>query len=148
MANAGDGDMQKLRKILTGVVGVLGRVLICTVFVAAALGYTAPDVQGFAQTIALKAAVAPTWGFIAAVALLVAGVLSVVVGYKARLGALALLAFMLLATLHRLTFWSVVNSQARHDYIVYLVMNLSIMGAMLFIVANGAGQMSLDGKGR
>ena len=112
------------------------------------LGYTAPDVQSFSQTIALKTAVAPTWGFIGAVALLAAGILSVVVGYKARLGALALLLFLVLATFHGVTFWSVVNGQARHDYIVYLVMNLSIMGAMLFIVANGPGQMSLDGKGR
>ena len=140
--------MWKLRKILIGVVGVLGRILICTVFMAAILGYTVPDVHSFAQTIAVKAAVAPTWGFIGAIALLVAGILSVVVGYKARLGAVALLAFLVLATFHGFTFWTVVNSQARHDHIVYLVMNLSVIGAMLFIVANGAGQMSLDGKGR
>ena len=93
---------------------------------------------------------APTWVSIGAIALPVVGSLSVVVGYKARLGALALLSFLALTTylFHGFTFWNVVNTQARHDHIVYLVMNLSIMGAMLFIVVNGAGQMSLDGKGR
>ena len=142
--------MRKPMKIVVGVLGVLGRILLCTVFLAAALGYTAPDVQTFAQTVAAKATVAPMWVLVAAIAVLAVGSASVVVGYKARFGALALLVFLLLVTylFQGFTFWNVVNSQARHDHIVYLVMNLSIMGAMLFIVVNGAGQMSLDGKGR
>jgi putative oxidoreductase len=103
-----------------------------------------------AQVITAKGTITSTWVLIGAVALLVVGSLSVVVGYKARLGALALLVFLALATcyFHGFTFWSLLSSQARHEHIVYLVMNLSIMGAMLFIVANGPGQMSLDGKRR
>ena len=142
--------MRKSMRIMVGVVGVLGRILLCTVFLAATLGYTVPDVHSFAQVIAARGTITPTWVLVGAVALLVVGSLSVVVGYKARLGALTLLVFLVVATcyIHGFTFWSVVNSQARHDHIVYLTTNLSIMGAMLFIVANGAGQMSLDGKGR
>ena len=135
--------LQKFR----GVVGVW-KDLLCTVFLAAALGYTAPDANSLAQTIAVKAAVAPTWVLIGAIVLLVLGSLSVVVGYKARFGALALLVFLVLTTylFHGFTFWNEVNPQARHEHILFLVTNLSIMGAMLLIVANGAGQMSLDGK--
>jgi len=142
--------MRKPMGIVVGVLGVLGRILLCTVFLAAAVGYTAPDVQTFAQTIAVKAMVAPMWVLIGAIVVLAVGSVSVVVGYKARFGALALLVFLVLATylFHGFTFWNVVNTQARHDHIVYLVMNLSIMGAMLFIVVNGAGQMSLDAKRR
>jgi putative oxidoreductase len=137
-------------RIVVGMLGVLGRILLCTVFLAAAVGYTAPDVHSLAEAVAAKAAVAPTWILIGALVVLAVGSLSVVVGYKARFGALALLAFLVLATylFHGFTFWNVVNTQARHDHIVYLVMNLSIMGAMLLIVVNGAGQMSLDGKRR
>ena len=111
--------------------------------------YTAPDVQTLAQAIAAKATVAPTWILVGAIVLLAVGCVSVVVGYK-RFGALALLAFLVLTTylFHGFTFWNVINNQARHDHIIYLVMNLSIMGAMLLIVVNGAGQMSLDGKRR
>jgi putative oxidoreductase len=143
-------DMRKLRTVLVGVVGVLGRILLCTVFLAATLGYTSPDVRSFAGTIARKTAVPPAWVLIAAVAFLVFGSLSVVVGYKARVGALALLVFLVPATcyFHEFTLWNMVNAQARHDHIGYLAMNVSIMGAMLFIVANGAGPMSLDGKRR
>jgi putative oxidoreductase len=41
-----------------------------------------------------------------------------------------------------------VSTQARQDQIVFLMTNLSLMGAMLFIIANGAGAMSLDAKRR
>ena len=41
--------MRKPIGIVVGVLGVLGRILLCTVFLAAAVGYTAPDVQGLAQ---------------------------------------------------------------------------------------------------
>ena len=142
--------MRKPTNIVVGVLGVIGRILLCTVFLAAATGYTAPDVQTLAQTIAVRATVAPMWVLIGAVVVLAIGSVSVVVGYKARFGALALLAFLVLTTylFHGFTFWNVVNAQARHDHIIYLVMNLSIMGAMLLIVVNGAGQMSLDGKRR
>jgi putative oxidoreductase len=142
--------MQKPLKIVVGVLGVLGRILLCAVFLAAALGYTAPDLHSLAQVIAAKAAVAPNWVLCGAIALLVLGSLSVIVGYKARCGALALLMFLVLTTylFQGFTFWHVVNPQARHDHIVYLVMNLSIMGAMLLVVVNGPGQMSLDGKRR
>ncbi len=142
--------MRKSSNIVVGVLGVIGRILLCTVFLAAAVGYTAPDVQTFAQTIAAKATVAPMWVLIGAIVVLAVGSVSVVVGYKARFGALALLVFLVLTTylFHGFTFWNVVNTQARHDHIIFLVMNLSIMGAMLLIVVNGAGQMSLDGRRR
>ena len=142
--------MRKSTNIVVGVLGVIGRILLCTVFLAAAMGYTAPDVQTLAQTIATKATVAPMWVLIGAIIVLAVGSVSVVVGYKARFGALALLAFLVLTTylFHGFTFWNVVNAQARHDHIIFLVMNLSLMGAMLLIVVNGAGQMSLDGKRR
>jgi len=140
--------MRKPKRVVVGVVGVLGRILICTVFLAAALGYTVPDANNLAQTIAVKTTVAPTWVLVGAILLLFLGSLSVVVGYKARFGASALLMFLVLTTycFHGFTFWNVVNPHARHEHILFLVTNLSIMGAMLFIVANGAGRMSLDGK--
>ena len=142
--------MRKPMQIVIGLLGVLGRILLCSIFLAAVVGYTAPDVNSLAQAIATKAAVAPAWILIGAIGVLAVGTVSVVVGYKARFGALALLVFLVLTTylFQGFTFWNVVNAQARHDHIVYLVMHLSIMGAMLFILVNGAGQMSLDGKRR
>jgi putative oxidoreductase len=100
------------------------------------------------MTIGAKAAVAPMWVLMAAIILLAVGSVSVVIGYKARFGAMALLLFLVLVTylFHGFTFWNTVNTQARHEHVAYLVTNLSIMGAMLFIVANGPGPMSLDAR--
>jgi putative oxidoreductase len=136
-----------LRKII-GMVGVLGRVMLCAVFLAAALGYTVPNAQNMAQSLAAKWAVAPGWAIVGGGALLIVGSLSVVLGYRARFGALALLVFLMLATyyFHGFTLWTLLSAHARHEQMVYLVTNLSMMGAMLFIIANGPGEMSLDAK--
>jgi putative oxidoreductase len=142
--------MKKPMNIVVGVLGVVSRVLLCSVFLAAAIGYTAPDVGSLAQAIAVKATVAPMYVLIGAILVLAVGSVSVVVGYKARFGALALLVFLMLTTylFHGFTFWNVVSAQARHEHIIYLAMNLSIMGAMLLIVVNGAGPMSFDDRRR
>ncbi len=142
--------MRNSMKFVVGVAAVSARILLCAAFLASAVGYTATDVNGFAQAIAVKATVAPQWAFFGAIALLVVGSLSVIVGCKARVGALALLVFLVLTTylFHGFTFWNMVNAQARHDHIDQLAVNLSIMGAMLFVVVNGAGQASLDAKRR
>ena len=142
--------MRKPLNLLTGVMTVVGRLLLCSVFLAAAAGFTAPDVHGVADAIATKAAMAPAWTLVAGTVILCAGSLSVVLGYKARIGALALLVFMAISTwlFHGFTIWNMLNRQARHDHVAHLLMNMSIMGAMLFIVANGAGQMSVDGPRR
>lgn len=97
-----------------------------------------------------KAGLTPHWAFIGGAAILVLGSLSVAVGYKARFGALLLLVFLGLTTynFHGFTFWTVMNAQARQEQIAQLVTNLSLCGAMLFIIGNGAGQMSLDAKRR
>ena len=140
--------MRKAMQVVVGVLAVLARVLLCAVFLAAVFGYTVPDVNSLAQAIAVKTNLAPTSVWIGVIGLLAVGSLSVIAGYQSRVGALALLALLVLTTylFQGFTFWNVVNGQARHEHIVNLVTNLSIMGALLFIVVNGAGQMSLDGK--
>ena len=143
-------NMTNARKALVGIVGVLGRILLCTVFVAALTGYAVPNVRIVANLVAAKGSIAPTWALVGGVLLLVIGSLSIIVGYKPRLGASFLFAFLLLTTLyfHGFGFWAVVNSQARQEHIMHLTVNLSMIGAMLLIIANGTGQMSFDGKRR
>ena len=140
--------MKNLLQILKGITGVLGRIMLCAVFIAAVLGYAAPDVRGLAELVAAKGIVGPTWAFVGGVLLLVVGSLSVIVGYKARMGASLLLVFLLATTcwFHGFNFWTVVSPHARHEQVLYLVTNLSIMGAVLFIIVNGPGPMSVDAK--
>ncbi len=137
-------------KKMLALLGVLGRILLCAVFVAALTGYAVPDVRSFASLVSAQGMVNPTWALIGAAAVLGVGSLSIIVGYKARFGASLLLGFLVLATyyLHGFNFWTVVNAQARQEHVVQLTTNLSMIGAVLLIIANGTGQMSLDGKRR
>lgn len=133
-----------------GVVGVLGRIMLCAVFLAAAAGYTIPDANNVAQSVAARGTLAPKWVLAGGIGLLLVGSLSVILGYRARIGALLLLTFLVAATyyFHGFTFWTLVNAHARHEQVFHFVTSLSMMGAMLFIIANGPGQMSLDAKRR
>lgn len=133
-----------------GIIGVLGRILLCAVFVAAIAGYAVPDVRSVAALVAAKGLVGPTWALVGAVAILGFGSLSVVLGYKARMGASLLLLFLVTVTyyFHGFNLWALVSAQARQEQVLYLVTNLSMIGAMLLIIANGTGQMSLDAKRR
>ena len=78
-----------------------------------------------------------------AIVFLVVGSLSVIVGFKARVGAALLLTFLVLASYYFHPFWKL-EGQAQQEQMIQFMKNLSMMGAMLFIVANGSGPMSVD----
>ncbi len=133
---------------LRGTVSVTGRLLLCSVFVVAVVGSTVPGTDELARLLAARGIAAPTTALVGCGALLALGCLSVVVGYRARIGALLLIAFLALTTyfFHGFNLWTLLSPQARQEQLFYVATNLSMIGAMLFIVANGAGEMSVDGS--
>ena len=40
-------------------------------------------------------------------------------------------------------FWAIADAKAQQEQMIHFMKNLSIMGAMLFIIANGPGPMSI-----
>jgi putative oxidoreductase len=82
---------------------------------------------------------------VGAIAFSILGSLSIVVGYKARIGAAMLLVFLVLATYFFHAFWKL-EGQAQQEQMINFMKNLSIAGAMLFIIANGSGPLSLDSR--
>ena len=87
---------------------------------------------------------APQIMLVGAIVFLIAGSLSVVLGYKARIGATLLLIFLVLATYYFHDFWTVTDPQVKQEQMIQFMKNLGLMGAMLLIIANGTGPMSLD----
>ena len=79
-----------------------------------------------------------------AIVFLIAGSLSVILGYKARIGAALLLVFLVLATYYFHDFWTVSDPQAQQEQMIQFLKNLGLMGAMLLVIANGTGPLSLD----
>jgi putative oxidoreductase len=71
------------------------------------------------------------------------GGLALLIGFKARIAALALAAFTLLATVIFHAFWAVPAEQAFVQQLMFMK-NLALTGGLLMLVALGAGPMSLD----
>ena len=133
-------------RTLQGIVAVLGRILLCTIFFLAAVGNKIPHFQAVAGVMAKEGIPAPQIMLVGAIAFLIVGSLSVILGYKARFGATLLLIFLVLATYYFHDFWTVSDPQAKQEQMIQFMKNLGLMGAMLLVIANGTGPMSLDGK--
>jgi putative oxidoreductase len=127
-----------------GIVAVLGRVTLCAIFLMAALGNDIPNFSGTAKVMAKEGIPAPSVMLAGAIAFLIVGSLSVILGFKGRIGAALLFVFLVLATYYFHDFWHVTDPKAKQDQIIQFMKNVSMMGAMLLIIAHGTGPMSLD----
>jgi putative oxidoreductase len=126
-----------------GPVTVLGRLLLATIFPMSAIGNKIPHFSDVANIMESAGVPAPYFMLVGAIVFLLVGSVSVILGYKARLGAALLLIFLVLASYYFHAFWSL-EGPAQQEQMVQLMKNLSIMGAMLFVMANGSGPWSLD----
>lgn len=115
----------------------LSRILLAQIFIVAGLG----KISGFAETQAYMAkyGIPATALFAAAtIAVELLGGLSLLLGYKAKLGAGLLFLFLIPVTLIFHTEFS--NPLQR----IQFMKNLAIMGGLLVIAAWGPGPFSLD----
>src|SRR4051794_18599361 len=127
-----------------GALAVLGRILLCTIFLMSALGNKIPNFNAMAKVMAAQGIPAPQFMLVGAIVFLIVGSLSVIVGYKARIGATLLLIFLVLATYFFHGFWKETDPKAVQEQMIHFMKNLSMMGAMLLVIANGPGPFSLD----
>lgn len=123
---------------------LVGRILVALIFLMSAYG----KIVGYAGTASYMAAAGmpmiPVLLPVAIVAELV-GAVMVIVGFQARLGALALIGFTVVATLVFHRFWSLTGMEAYMQQIQFMK-NLGLIGGLLLIVAFGPGKMSLDAR--
>jgi putative oxidoreductase len=119
-----------------------GRILIALIFIFAGFG----KVTGFEGTvgyIASKGLPLPQLAAIGAIIIELGGGIMLVLGWKTRWAAAALLIFTALAALFFHNFWSVPPDQAQNQ-MIHFMKNLAMMGGMLFVVIHGGGALSLD----
>lgn len=133
---------------IRGPLTLAGRVMLSVIFLMSAVGNKIPNfsqVAGYMESVGVPAAKVMLAGAI--VFLLVGGV-SLVVGYKARLGATLLLVFLVLATYFFHNFWAFdPETPEFQNQMIQFMKNLALMGAMLMVMANGAGPWSIDERG-
>jgi putative oxidoreductase len=121
----------------------VGRTLFALLFLISGIGHFS------SQTIAYGAASGvPFASFLipASGALAIAGALSIALGYRARLGALALVAFLVPVTFTMHKFWAAPDAMTAMMQQVNFMKGLSLTGAALFIAYFGAGPVSLDAR--
>ena len=87
-----------MSQVLRGPLTVLGRLLLCTIFLLAAVGNKIPHFSDVAKVMESVAVPAPQFLLAGAIVFLLVGSLSVIVGYKARSGAVLLLTILVLAS--------------------------------------------------
>ncbi len=127
-----------------GPLSVVGRVLLSGIFLMSAVGNKIPNFSQVAETMGSVGIPAPRLMLVGAIAFLIVGSASVVLGLWARAGATLLLVFLVLATYFFHDFWHL-EGQEQQMQMIQFMKNASLMGAMLLIIANGPGRMSLDG---
>ena len=131
-------------QVLRGPLTVLGRVLLCTIFFMAAVGNKIPHFSDVARVMESVGVPAPQLLLVGAIVFLLAGSLSVIAGYKARIGAALLLTFLVLASYYFHPFWRL-EGQAQQEQMIHFMKNVSIIGGFLMLCAVGAGRYSFDG---
>jgi len=76
----------------------------------------------------------------------VAGGLSILLGYRARIGAWLLVIFLVPVTLMMHNFWVVKDPMMAQMQMVMFMKNLSMLGGALLISQFGSGPWSLDAR--
>ncbi len=131
--------------VVNNVLAVLGRLMLVTIFLMSALGNKIPQFSGVVGYMQSKGVPFPSLMLVGAIAFLLVGGVSVLLGWYARFGATLLLVFLVLATYYFHAFWTLPADQSQGEMIQFMK-NLALMGAMVGIIANGPGAMSIDSR--
>ena len=114
-----------------------GRIFLAHIFLFSAAGKLA-EPAGTQQYMASFGMPATRFFLVAAIAFELVGGLSVLLGYRARIGAIILLIFLIPTTI---IFHTELSVQLQ---MIMFMKNLTIMGGLFFVIAHGPGKLSLD----
>jgi len=123
-----------------------GRILLALIFVTSGWG----KLMGFEATagyIASKGLPLPQLGAAIAIVIELVGGLMLIVGWQTRWAAAAIFLFLIPTTVIFHAYWAVDAAQMGAQRIQFMK-NLCIMGGMLYVMAFGAGPLSLDNRKR
>jgi len=122
---------------------VLGRFLFAAIFLMFGSAHFSKQMIGYAasQGVPMASIAVPFSGVLA-----VAGGLSILLGYRAKLGAWLIILFLVPVTLMMHKFWAVSDPMMAQIQMSMFMKNLSLTGAALLITQFGAGPLSLDAR--
>jgi putative oxidoreductase len=131
------------RSFSQGAVVVLGRFFFALIFLMAGTNHFSGQTIAFAasQGVPLASLAVPFSGVLAIV-----GGLSILLGYRAKLGAWLIVVFLVPVTLMMHKFWTGQDPLMAQIQMVLFMKNVSMLGGALLISQFGAGLFSLDAR--
>jgi putative oxidoreductase len=118
-----------------------GRILFSLIFILS--GFThfsgSPIQYAASQGVPFPTVLVPVSGIIALL-----GGISIVLGFKARIGAWLLVLFLIPVTIMMHNFWTVTDPVMRQLQFAMFLKNLSMLGGALLIAFFGSGPLSID----
>jgi putative oxidoreductase len=138
--NAADGRKQTS---VSSFVIVTGRILFSAIFIMSGfLHFSQTEVDYAAQAgVPMAKLLVPASGVLALV-----GGLSILLGYKAKVGAWLLVFFLVPVTLMMHNFWAVKDPMMAQMQMGMFLKNVTMLGGALLISQFGAGPLSLDAR--
>ena len=121
---------------------LLGRMLLALLFVLSGFGKI-PGFEGTAANISNHGFPLPHFFTVLAILFELGGGLAIVLGWKTRWAAAALILFMIVITPIYHRFWGLPPEVAANQHI-HFMKNLSILGGLLILYAFGPGRYSID----
>ncbi|MCE9608545.1 MAG: DoxX family protein [Planctomycetia bacterium] len=130
---------------IQGLISALGRIMLVGIFLMSAVANKIPQFNAVVEKMTEEGIPNARYMLMGAIAFLIIGSLSVMLGYKARVGALLLAVFLGMATYYFHDFWTFAQDSTEFKTEMgNFIKNSSIMGALFFIIANGSGAGSVD----
>lgn len=130
------------RSVPKGAAVLVGRVFFSLIFILAGLNHFTKQMIAFAasQGVPVASIAVPLSGVIA-----VLGGLSILLGYRAKIGAWLIVLFLIGVTpLHN--FWAVKDPMMAQIQMIMFMKNVSMLGGALLISQFGAGPLSFDAR--
>jgi putative oxidoreductase len=120
---------------------LIGRILFSYIFIMSGFHHFSEASAQYAakQGVPMPSLLVPISGLLAIV-----GGLSVLLGFKARIGALLLIIFLVPVTLMMHNYWAVDDPMMKQMQHAMFNKNLSMLGSAILICYFGAGPLSLD----
>ncbi len=126
-----------------GVVVVLGRFFFVLIFLMAGANHFSRQTIAFSasQGVPLASIAVPLSGVLS-----IAGGLSILLGYRAKLGAWLIVLFLVPVTVMMHKFWLVQDPMMAQIQMILFMKNVAMLGGALLISQLGAGPFSLDAR--
>jgi putative oxidoreductase len=120
---------------------LLGRIFFSAIFLQSVLNHFSQKTISYAasQGVPFASFLVPASGILALL-----GALSVVLGYKAKIGAWLLVLFLVPVTMMMHNFWAVADPMMAQMQMGMFMKNISMLGCALMITYFGSGPVSLD----